>query len=330
LTLVLFEVTIMYSVLKIFKPEIFQGKYKSKNYFEGWYFKLADESEKNLFAVIPGISYGQFKEDDHAFIQVLDSSNYKTYYFKYDISKFKYSKTDFSICIDDNTFDRNKIYLNLQQGEFRIRGMLEFYDIIPFPKTIFNPGIMGPFSFVPFMECYHDIINIQHRIEGSIFIDDNKIDFTKGNGYIEKDWGKSFPEWWIWVQSNHFEEGNASLMFSIAKIPWFNKHFTGFTSFLRIDKKLYRFATYTGAKIGHLEYKNGNVKIMVSDKRYSMTISGKYNESGVLKAPQNGLMYREIAESISSNVEVALKDYKGNLIFNGIGNNAGMEIVREW
>ena len=319
----------MYSVLKIFKPEIFQGKNKSKNYFEGWYFKLTDESEKNVFAVIPGISYGQFKEDDHAFIQILDSSNYSTHYFKYDISKFEYSKTDFSIRIDDNTFDRNKIYLNLQQGEFRVRGMLKFYDIIPFPKTIFNPGIMGPFSFVPFMECYHDIINIQHSIEGCLEIDGNKIDFTKGNGYLEKDRGKSFPEWWIWVQSNHFEEKNISLMFSIAKIPLFKKHFTGFTSFLRIDKKLYRFATYTGAKIRKLEYKNGNIEIMVSDKRYSMTISGKYNESGILKAPKNGLMHREISESISSNVLVTLEDCKGNFIFRGNGKNVGMEIVRE-
>jgi len=319
----------MYSVSKIFKPEIFQGKYKSKNYFEGWYFKLADESGGNLFAVIPGISYGQFKEDAHAFIQVLDSSNYNTYYFRYDISQFEYSKTDFNICIGDNTFDRNKIYLNLQQGEFRVRGMLKFYDIIPFPKTTFNPGIMGPFSFIPFMECYHDIINIQHRVEGSLIVDDNEIDFTNGNGYIEKDWGKSFPEWWIWVQSNHFEEKNISMMFSIAKIPFLNKHFTGFTSFLRINKKLYRFATYTGAQIRHLECRKGNIKILVSDKRYSMTISGEYDENGVLKAPKNGFMYREINESISSNVLVTLEDSKGSLIFSGNGKNAGMEIVRE-
>jgi len=319
----------MYSVSKIFKPEIFQGKYKSKNYFEGWYFKLADESGGNLFAVIPGISYGQFKEDAHAFIQVLDSSNYNTYYFRYDISQFEYSKTDFNICIGDNTFDRNKIYLNLKQGEFRVRGMLKFYDIIPFPKTTFNPGIMGPFSFIPFMECYHDIINIQHRVEGSLIVDDNEIDFTNGNGYIEKDWGKSFPEWWIWVQSNHFEEKNISMMFSIAKIPFLNKHFTGFTSFLRINKKLYRFATYTGAQIRHLECRKGNIKILVSDKRYSMTISGEYDENGVLKAPKNGFMYREINESISSNVLVTLEDSKGSLIFSGNGKNAGMEIVRE-
>jgi len=319
----------MYSITKIIKPEIFQGKYKLKNYFEGWYFKLADGSEKNVFGVIPGITYGKSANDHHAFIQVIDSSNYKTYYFKYPISKFEYSKTDFSISIDDNTFDTNGVNLNLNQGEFAINGKLEFHDIIPFPKTILNPGIMGPFSFVPFMECYHGVINIQHRIEGSLTICEERIDFAKGNGYIEKDWGKSFPEWWVWIQSNHFDAENISMMFSMAKIPWLHKHFVGFTSYLRIEGKLYRFASYTGAKIEYYEYNNGILKINVSDKRYKLTISGKYNEGGILKAPQNGLMHRKIAESISSEVEVTLEDRKGNLIFNGNGRNAGMEIVTE-
>ncbi|KUG04854.1 hypothetical protein ASZ90_017734 [hydrocarbon metagenome] len=319
----------MYSMVKIFKPEIFQGKYKSKNYFEGWYFKLTDESEKNILSVIPGIAYGQSAEDKHAFIQVIDSTNYNTYYIKYDIATFKYSKTNFNISIGDNSFDRNRIELNLEQREFRLQGTLKFHDIVPFPKTMFNPGIMGPFSFVPFMECYHGIINIHHRIEGNLIMGGNTIDFAKGNGYIEKDWGKSFPEWWVWIQSNHFAEENISVLFSIAKIPWIRRHFTGFFSFLSLKGKLYRFATYTGAKIRHLEYKNGNIKIIVSDKRYSMTILGKYQESGTIIAPQNGLMHRKIAESISSNVEVTLEDCKGNLIYNGCGKNAGMEIVQD-
>lgn len=318
----------MYRILKTFKPEIFQGKYKTRDYFEGWYFRLADELEENILSVIPGIAYGQSEEDKHAFIQVIDSAKYQTYYLQFDIAKFKYSKDEFYISIDDNTFDRNEIKLNLKQGEFKLEGTLKFHNIIPFPKTIFNPGIMGPFSFIPFMECYHGIINIQHRIEGSLILAGKEINFSKGNGYIEKDWGKSFPEWWVWIQSNHFAEENISMMFSIAKIPWLKKHFTGFVSFLNLEGKLYRFATYTGAKIKHLEYKDGNIKIIVSDKKHSMTIAGKYKDSGVLKAPVKGLMHRKIAESISSDVEVTLEDCKGNLIYYGYGKNAGMEIVK--
>ena len=32
---------------KIWKPEVFQGRGKKKDYFEGWYFKSVSQDEKN-------------------------------------------------------------------------------------------------------------------------------------------------------------------------------------------------------------------------------------------------------------------------------------------
>ncbi len=49
----------MYLLNKLLNPEIFQGQYKKKNYFEGWYYKLIDSSQNNVWAIIPGISYGK-------------------------------------------------------------------------------------------------------------------------------------------------------------------------------------------------------------------------------------------------------------------------------
>lgn len=40
----------------LWKPEIFQGRGKKKDYFEGWYFKLIDKIEKTAYSIIPGIS----------------------------------------------------------------------------------------------------------------------------------------------------------------------------------------------------------------------------------------------------------------------------------
>jgi len=329
----------MYLIKKLFNPEIFQGRYKRKKYFEGWYFKFIDKAEKSVYAVIPGVSYGMRAEDRHAFIQVIDAVDYKSCYFKFDFSSFKYSQNDFNISIGDNTFTRNGMILDLKREDnnedknkdnnekFEIKGAIRFIDIVPFPKTIFSPGIMGPFTFIPFMECYHGIINIHHRITGSLSINNEIKDFTGGSGYIEKDWGRSFPESWVWIQSNHFNRDDISVMFSMAKIPYLHMHFTGFVSFLRIGGRLYRFATYTGAKIRHFTCEDGQIEITAVDRHYTMTISGKYRQSGKLMAPQNGLMHREIAESISSEIEATLQDNKGMVIFHGTGKNVGMEIV---
>lgn len=316
----------MHSFSKLLKPEIFQGKDKTKNYFEGWYFKLSDETGGNSLAVIPGVSYGESREDRHAFIQVLDESSRKSHYFSFDIESFCYLESDFSISIGGSSFGRNGICLDIDEDGFAIRGSLEFKDIVPFPKTIYNPGVMGPFSFIPFMECFHGVVNIASRIEGSLTVYGKEIDFTGGRGYIEKDWGRSFPEWWIWLHSDRFEREDVQFMFSVAKIPWLGMHFTGFLSFLRVGGQLYRFATYTGAKIKLLESSDGNLKIIVRDRRYSLVISGRYDGSSVLKAPAQGRMLRDIRESVSSEVHVSLKKNKGRIIFEGTGRNAGMEI----
>ena len=63
---------------------------------------------------------------------------------------------------------------------------------------------MGWYSFVPFMECNHGIVSVNHDLYGEISVNGNVIDFNNGKGYIEKDWGVSFPEAWIWIQSNNF------------------------------------------------------------------------------------------------------------------------------
>nr|WP_300002497.1 tocopherol cyclase family protein [Tissierella sp.] len=316
----------MYIVSRLFNPEIFQGKYKNKNYFEGWYYKLVDRDEQNSFAFIPGIAYDK-EGKGHSFIQIIDSLEYKTEYFKFPVADFKYSKSYLDVNINKNHFTKEGIEIYLGDKDYPVEGKLKFYDIDPFPKKISRPGIMGPFSFVPFMECYHGVVNIHQRIEGKLMINNKEVDFTNGYGYIEKDWGRSFPKWWVWMQCNHFQEKNVSLMFSIAKIPWLKNHFTGFLSFLKIKDKIYLFATYTGAKIKHLEYNDGKIDILVEDRKYSLAITGEYKESGILRAPKNGLMERKIAESISSNIEVVLKKHDGTVILEDYGENAGLEVV---
>jgi hypothetical protein len=71
---------------------------------------------------------------------------------------------------------------------------------------------MGWYSYVPFMECYHGLISIDHKLQGSLQINGQEIDFTEGKGYAEKDWGTSFPEGYVWMQSNHFAEGSLFLV----------------------------------------------------------------------------------------------------------------------
>lgn len=318
----------MYLINRIFNPEIYQGRYRRRGYFEGWYFKIIDKNAKNIYAVIPGVS--KTKSDKHAFIQIIDGVSGKTLYKRFSISDFSYSVKDFHISIKDNHFDRNGFSINIKDEGFNLRGKIGYTEVVPFPKTIFNPGIMGPFSFIPFMECYHGIVNIHCEIEGFLCINGKDTDFTGGYGYIEKDWGTSFPKSWIWLQCNHFKSENSCLMFSVASIPWLTSSFDGLISFLKFGDDFFRFATYTGAKIKQLSYVNNILEIVVEDSKNILSIKASVARGGVLKAPKNGMMDIDITESITSQVDVILQDKKGNIIFSDKGNNTGLELAGDF
>lgn len=313
----------MYQIYKLFHPEIFQGRYQKKHYFEGWYFKIIDRTKEHALAVIPGISIE--RGNSHAFIQVLDHNNH-AFYFRFDIKDFYYHPKKLIVKIGDNYFSKDKMRLDLREENVSIRGMLDFTGRIEFPKTFLQPGIMGPYSFVPFMECYHGIVSIHHEVNGQLVLSGNHVDFTGGYGYVEKDWGRSFPEYWVWFQSNHFNTRDVTIMFSVARIPWFFGAFTGFISFIRMKERVIVFATYTGARLNKLEFINSRIRAVITDPRFHLEMEVDSISGGILMAPKNGRMKQRIEESINAVVMVRLSDRKGNLIFEGKGTNTGLEI----
>lgn len=315
----------MYLIKKILNPEIFQGKFKNNNYFEGWYFKLVDKAQSQVYSIIPGVSKSSI--DNHAFIQIINGITGQTHYIKYDIKDFIYSQDSFKIIIASNLFSNNKMLLDIDDTELKIKGTLNFINIIPYPKRKLSPGIMGYYSFIPFMECYHGIVNIHHEIKGILNINSHQIDFTGGYGYIEKDWGSSFPESWIWMQSNHFNYEQVSFMFSIAKIPWFSTSFIGFISFVKINNNFYIFGTYTKATITSLKYDQEHLYISITDNKYNLSIKAELSQlGGNLAAPVLGNMNRTIKESINSNLTLELNDNNGELIYKGTGKHTGLEL----
>ena len=213
---------------------MFQGANRTRDYFEGWYYKLISADFQHIYAVIPGIALGRSHEDAHAFVQVINGKTGRTDYFKYLLASFAYNKKRFDITIAGNRFATDGMILDIDQADMHISGQLQFNDIIAYPNTIIHPGIMGPYSFVPFMECYHSIINISLRIRGELDINGNRVDFSEGEGYLEKDYGRSFPREWIWIQSSHFEAKGTCFMFSIARIPWLGSSFVGIICLLLI------------------------------------------------------------------------------------------------
>ena len=319
-----------YIMLDTWKPEIFHGRRKKKDFFEGWYFKIVDHSEKNAFAVIPGVSIASNPLKSHAFVMFLDARAQRMRYFRYPLDELKAGDKKFELTIGRSSFSIGDMKLNLEQEGYRITARIDFKDTFTWPVKLLSPGAMGWYAFVPGMECYHGILSMDHAIEGFVEADGIRTDLSGGRGYIEKDWGASMPSSWIWMQTNHFETNGVSLSGSIAKIPWIGNYFTGYIFGFLYDKKLYEFTTYSGAKVTELYVTDDNIRIRLGNKAYRLDIDADRSEGVELPAPRLGDMTAKVNESLRSSILVTLIRKNGHgteLIYSGTGRNSGLEFV---
>ncbi|HMO38792.1 MAG TPA: tocopherol cyclase family protein [Saprospiraceae bacterium] len=302
-------------------PDMYHGWGQQRKYFEGWYFKIVDPGERFAFALIPGISYGKDGET-HAFIQVLDGKKCTATYHRFEASDFQPSDQRFELNLGDNFFSTHSLRLALPE----LQGELQWSDRYPWPRMLGAPGIMGWYSFVPFMECYHGVVSMHHTLQGELQVYGETIDFNGGKGYIEKDWGESFPNSWIWMQSNHFDAPHpVCLMASVAKIPWLGSHFIGYIVGFLLGDRLYRFATYTGAMM-QADFDESTVQLAFKDRRYRLNIGAHKAEGGELLSPLSGNMTGKVNESMQATISVQFFDGE-QLLFEGTGRNAGLEVA---
>jgi hypothetical protein len=282
----------MLNLSKIYKPEIFQGENRKKSYFEGWYFKHVVNNGETVFSLIPGIAFDK-NGNGHSFIQYINGKNAQTQYYKFPVDSFIYDSNSFEIQIAINRFSKDNIFLQIDQ-EPKIHAEINYKDHISIESSIFSPGIMGWYSFLPFMQCYHGLVSLDNRIEGFIQTDNKIVDLTGGKGYIEKDWGESFPKSWLWLQCNTFDEETTSFFFSIAHIPWMGNFFIGYISVFLYKGKVYRFATYNESKINKIELKEDQANIILKNNDIELKVEAKRKNGGILKAPVLGNMERRI------------------------------------
>ena len=307
-------------------PDLFQGeKYlnTNRNCFEGWYFK--NTNHECGISFITGMNIDG--KDRKAFIQVITNSS--SHFINYDISNFKFSFNPFYIKIENNIFSKSGVHVDIKDASqnINIYGDIKYSDSKCIDTSFFSPNIMGPFSYVPFMECNHAILSMQNCVNGFININNNKISFNNDIGYIEKDWGCSYPKSYIWCQGNNFQKSNASFMISIADIPFKLFTFKGIICVFIVDNnEEYRFTTYNNAKLIEYDISDNAFCITLQKGSYYLNIKSVYDKGLKLSAPNKGKMEKAIFESISSLITVTLRK-ENNIIFSDTSTNCGLEIV---
>jgi tocopherol cyclase len=305
---------------KLRHPEIFQGRPDLNTYFEGWYFKLVSEDQQHALALIPGLALYD-ASDRHAFIQWIDGTGQVSGYHRFPPESFSADDRTLEVRIGSNYFSKERVRLQLPE----IEGEIRFESTTPIKQSLFQPGIMGWYSFVPGMQCYHGVVSLHHTLRGETHGALGKIKWDDGKGYIEKDWGTSFPKCWIWIHSNNFSNSTASLMASVAHIPWMGRYFPGYIVVLWIDGAEYRFATYNGSRMKCKVNEDG-VELQFKRNNLELFIHARSGPTAQLRSPITGQMTGKVNESLQATVNISLLG-SGSKIWSSTGTSAGLEVA---
>ncbi|MGJ3237836.1 MAG: tocopherol cyclase family protein [Anaerolineae bacterium] len=315
-------------IARVTHPVWYHGHKKSAPFFEGWYFKCVTANEDQKWAFIPGIFKNRDADQSHAFVQVLNGNTGDARYHRYPVDVFSARDRAFDVQIGASHFQIDRIQLGIDDALGSVNGTLHFNHQHPWDVSWWSPGVMGPFGWLPFLECYHGICSLDHTIEGDLVIDGQRIDFSGGRGYIEKDWGQSFPTGYIWQQSNHFDTVGSSLTASFATVPNVGRTFAGFIVGLWHERQLYRFTTYNGSQVEYVQVSDETVRWALQNRRYRLEVEATRAEGGLLLGPQREDMHMRVDETLKSSVQARLTERSNKqVIFEQTGRNAALEVV---
>lgn len=290
----------------------FHGNNEKNGYFEGWYFKHRSE---DLTLGIIAAYHIDLQGRKKASIQVITKD--QSFIVWYPGSEFYASEDRLFIQIGNNIFYEHGCRLSINA---HLKGNLRYGTFRPLAYDI-----MGPFQYLPGMQCRHGVISMAHKISGSLILNGQYMDFRKGTGYIETDRGHTFPEKYMWLQCEEMDTLPFSIMAAVATVPVGKLHFTGCICAISYRGSQYRLATYRNVRIHQCDDRI----LWLSQGKYTLLIQlDECNKSHTLplKAPVSGCMSRSIRECLAGKARFRFWENR-KLLFDIASSHVSIEKV---
>lgn len=305
-------------------PEGFHGASRKGRFFEGWYHKLVT-AEGRCLALIPGWFQGEDGQA-FAFLMVFDGARERVRMARFPAHRFVAARHAHDVGLDRSRFTLDRLQLDVDTAELSLHGEVRTHDPFPWPVTPTSPGVMGWYGWVPGMQCWHGVLSLDHALSGHLDLDGERITLDGGRGYIEKDWGRSFPDAWVWMQAN---DAGTSLTASVATIPWaLGRHFAGFIVGFLHDGELHRFTTYARGRIEKLEVDDDVVRWVLVNPTHRLTLVAQRNGATVLlPAPDRLDMVPKVPESLGVTLEARLQTLAGTEVVALTSTTGALEVM---
>lgn len=265
----------------------YKGPGHRRAFFEGWYFKLTLDDTATL-SLIPSLH--KRGHVIYASLQwiIAKGSDTVSGSHAYGPDQIKLMQNPFQLTLGNNRIDESGILFREKDLNIAVK----FKDLHHYRRDI-----MGPFRRLHgLMPCSHGLLVTNGQADVKIASPWVSGFFDSGV-YVEKDWGDTFPDRYIWLQAD-FPDQEAHLFFSIAKVKIGKINFVGFIANLTLNGKDYTLATWNHSRCKVYGSPTA-LEITLTQGGITLTIQLKPIKSVNLNSPVIGLMTSSVRESLA-------------------------------
>ena len=309
------------------------GRVDKRDWFEWWYYKIVLPETNKSFFFVYGVVNPWDKENvakgTRSYIGMGDFAKKIQVEEIFSVDEFYASYEDVDVTVGSNSAT-DKFFNGTIVSE---NGKEYQWDIEIDRKWTFNPEgpLMG--KMITNIEWYS--AQADARCSGEIKSDTELYKFEDVPCYQDRNWGRSFPQWWTWIVSNHFENSPGTAL-SIGggkpKVLGMKPNYENVSVGLRYKEKDYIFSPF------HLD----KVKIDIEFGKWEVTgVSGLLKIEVTAFAPKDSFMDLQFMtpqgelfhdyETLNGRLEVKLYkrrhkfSKRWNMIDTLISNYAGIE-----
>lgn len=283
-------------MIRRLNPTQLQGNFSKSNYFEGWFQKIYSQEHNVSFIIIYGFATANSTEE-MGFIQL--------YFPNQEVIRLNFHKDDLYlnrkkhiVKFGSQLISRERIYISTDTFQIDL-------TISTDKHSTFKQKTMGNFYLIRGLPCYHCVIQNNSNVSGEIAINQMHYKLTNANGYLEKNWGTSFPDNYIWLHAIELNNPDNQLLFSQADIIYRNKIHRKHLGYVKING-VYR--DLRRVKKQHISYQQLNpneFQITIDDIIVELIIPKEKTKNIVFDSPKNGKMCSNITHH--SDISVSLK-----------------------
>lgn len=321
-----------------------------RDFFEGWYFRITLPKIKESFAFMYSIEdplgdsdrsggAAQILGIDEQYLLCPFPDRRKFWAAKNHLSLGHWGKTNLAMrpqLLPVEDFERQiiqgyQVTATLHQGALPEQDCRWCYHTIPIygwgqPQQP-QQATAGWLSYLPIFEPGWQILMAHGLATGWIEWRGKRYQFSNAPAYSEKNWGRSFPDKWFWLNCNSFSEtaglavtaggGRRKVLWTTEEVAMIGIHYRD---------RFYEFVPWNSQLNWQIE-PWGEWRIQAIDRDFQVELTGTTDLAGTMvRTPTEGGLVMCCRDTLKGLLTIDLRTRQGKQIIKANSNFAGLEV----